>query len=236
MGKIIGKAVVVVALMAAIGYLVKILTPSPLDRIPIEAQQSLQENWDSTIRKFGIEPVFPPEEDLTVGDVLAVIVADNEDDPEFREKKVDKRSPFLKRSVKLAHIDVRQALDEAYAMLPVFTTPAGPLPVVQQSPNPIRTPPTRSVSRRFAQDVLQGDLPRAAFPSLKIQGVNTVGAGFSAWPRGAASYAESTHGLEELHLTEVRTYGLPTAHALSLLEAYCKYKKTLTVRSFLGWL
>ena len=40
------------------------------------AEASIEENWNRTIKGLGVSPIFPPEEDLVVGDVLAVVVAD----------------------------------------------------------------------------------------------------------------------------------------------------------------
>jgi hypothetical protein len=43
--------------------------------------QSLEAQWNKAIEQLGIEPVYPPAEDLTVGDLLAEVVADDEQDP-----------------------------------------------------------------------------------------------------------------------------------------------------------
>ena len=142
--KIAGAVVVVVLLAGGAYYLVKWLAPPIGDIGQIEVQQSLEENWNHTIQRLGIEPVFPPEEDLAVGDIFAVAVGIDKDArlqfaPEWAQ--FYKGETFLKRSVKLAHIDVREALDEAYAILPVFTTPASPPMVVKQSPDPAGTSP-----------------------------------------------------------------------------------------------
>ncbi|HEX8164204.1 MAG TPA: hypothetical protein VF601_00260 [Beijerinckiaceae bacterium] len=216
-------AVAVVALLAAGFFAVRRLTPPVLEDQKVT--QSLEEAWAGTIQKFGIEPVFPPEEDLSVGDILAVVVADNEADPNVTEKKVDRGSPFLKRSVKLAHVDVRKQLRDAYAMLPVFTSPLqAVVKAGQDQAGP--PPPHPGVNREFDPEVLQSNLPRAAFPSLKIQGINSAAAGLSGGGRGSADYGRSNQGLEEIHLTEVRAYGLPSVRALELLKAYCMAEKT----------
>ena len=81
---------------------------------------SLEAQWNKTIRRLGIEPVFPPEEDLAVGDLFAAVVEDDDEDPTIAKEKVGPSTPFLGKSVKLAHIDVRQDLEDAYAALPVF--------------------------------------------------------------------------------------------------------------------
>src|SRR5436190_16588764 len=89
--------------------------------------------WNETIRRLGIEPVFPPEEDIYVGDLFAVITADRR--PENKdtqrqpllnraikyvdnlfaadsrpESKDTQRQPLLNRAIKLAHIDMTSDL------------------------------------------------------------------------------------------------------------------------------
>ena len=72
----------------------------------------------------------------------------------------------------------------------------------------------------------ESNLPRAAFSSLKIQGINSAAAGFSAGNTGSAKFGAGKEALEELHLAEVSTYGLPSIRALELLTAYCTDRKT----------
>jgi len=211
-----------IALLSTAGvYAVRKLTRNPTPDVHGESY-SLEDEWAKTIRTFGIEPVFPPEEDLTVGDVLAVVVKDNEPDKEFSDTRVSPRAPLLKRSVKLAHIDVRAELGKAYAVLPVFVMPESGAASIQTNAAggsvAIELP---KVTRLFTKDMVQSDLPRAAFPNLKIQGLNSAAVGIAAAGRGSAGYGASNQGVEELNLTEVRTYGLPSADALELLNTYC---------------
>jgi hypothetical protein len=57
--------------------------------IGAKSSKSIAAAWADAILQFAIQPVFPPEEDLTVGDVLAYVVADNDPDPRVRERQVD---------------------------------------------------------------------------------------------------------------------------------------------------
>jgi hypothetical protein len=202
---------------------------------PAEGQstKSLSAAWGEAIQKFGIEPVFPPEEDLAVGDVLAVIIQDNDPLPEKRTDSqsleadaIDFRTPFLKRSVKLAHVDVRQELEDAYAMLSIFPAVVN----VQMSDKPpadpaVKLPPQLSVVRAFTKEVLQSHLPLAAFASLKTAANSNAAGGLSA-NQGSASFGASNQGYEEFHLSDVSTYGLPSARALEQLNKYCANQRT----------
>src|SRR3954466_5989385 len=84
------------------------------------AEASIEENWIRTIKNLGVNPIFPPEEDLVVGDVLAVVVGDVDIDSHEQTNAIAKRA-LITRAVKLAHVDeVKDELDLAYGGLPVF--------------------------------------------------------------------------------------------------------------------
>src|SRR5437016_2833102 len=70
----------VVAAAAGFFFLRWLLNEPPAN----PSTKSLAAAWGEAIQTFAIEPVFPPEEDLAVGDVLAVIVQDNDPHPEKR--------------------------------------------------------------------------------------------------------------------------------------------------------
>ena len=114
----IGVGIVAVVLLAAGVAGMRWLVSDPLQETA-EAV-NLEDEWANTIRKIGIEPVFPPEEDLTVGDVLAVVVKDNKPDADTDDVKITAQLRSPKRAIKLAHIDVRDALIETYALLPLL--------------------------------------------------------------------------------------------------------------------
>jgi hypothetical protein len=181
------------------------------------AEASIEENWNRTIKSLGVSPIFPPEEDLVVGDVLAVVVGDVDIDSHEQTNTVARKA-FVNRTVKLAHVDVSQALDAAYQNLPVFPATIGTVP-------PLRS----GVARTFSDAVLLGNLPRAAFPRLKIQGVSNAGGGLSADGRGSASYGAGSQRVEEFELSDVRAYGLPSVAALQLFDAFCASPETAEV-------
>jgi hypothetical protein len=173
------------------------------------ADASIEENWNKTIKGLGVSPIFPPEEDLVVGDVLAVVVRDVDLDSHLQTDTVAKK-PFVNRTVKLAHVDVLQALDDAYKDLPVFPAAAGPLPLLRSG-----------VARNFPDAVLLGNLPRAAFPRLKIQGVSNAAAGVTAASSGWWNFGAGSQEAEEFELSDVRAYGLPGVMALRMFDTFC---------------
>jgi hypothetical protein len=176
------------------------------------ARTSIEENWNSTISSLGVSPIFPPEEDLVVGDVLAVVTNDLDADPIAQADKATKRT-FVSRSVKLAHINVAPQLDDAYSSLPVFP---------ETFPVDMKPPYRNTVARKFTDAVVLGSLPRAAFPRLKIQGIDAAAANLAATQGPATSYAAASQDFEEFELSDVRTYGLTSVTALNLLDGFCQ--------------
>jgi hypothetical protein len=185
-------------------------------RTPV-AEASIEENWNRTIKGLGVSPIFPPEEDLVVGDVLAVVVRDVDIDSHEQTNTVARRA-FVNRTVKLAHVDVAAALDTAYQNLPVFPATVGTI-------LPLRS----GVARAFSDAVLLGNLPRAAFPRLKIQGVSNAAGGVSADGSGSAGFSAGSQQVQEFELSDVRAYGLPSVVALQLFDAYCAKPETADV-------
>jgi hypothetical protein len=176
------------------------------------AGTSIEENWNTTISSLGVSPIFPPEEDLVVGDILAVVTSDLDADPIAQVDKATKRT-FVSRSVKLAHINVAPQLDEAYSSLPVFP---------EAFPVDMKPPYRATVARKFTDAVVLGSLPRAAFPRLKIQGIDGAAANLAATQGRAANYAAASQDFEEFELSDVRTYGLTSVTALNLLDTFCQ--------------
>jgi hypothetical protein len=208
-------ALALIAVLVA-GFFVVRHLGAAATRTPV-AEASIEENWNRTIKGLGVSPIFPPEEDLVVGDVLAVVVRDVDIDSHEQTNAVARRA-FVNRTVKLAHVDVAQALDTAYQNLPVFPATVGTI-------LPLRS----GVARAFSDAVLLGNLPRAAFPRLKIQGVSNAAGGVSADGSGSAGFSAGSQQVQEFELSDVRAYGLPSVVALQLFDAYCAKPETTDV-------
>jgi len=213
-------------------FLIRWLSEPP----EIPSSKSLAAAWGEVIQQFKIEPVFPPEEDLVVGDVLAYVVADN--DPVPQEETVnrteavavdtiDYRLPFLNRGVKLAHVNVRQELQDNYNKISVFPDASIPVAGDKQPASGDAAALTQgNVGRLFTKDVLEGNLPRAVFARLKSSVSNSTAGGIAANDQASARYGRSNQGFEEFQLGDVSTYGLPSARALSKLSTYCADPET----------
>jgi hypothetical protein len=223
--KVLGISAAFVVVAVAGFFAIRLLSSAPEEFQP---RQDIEVAWGDAIGQFKIEPVFPPEEDVAVGDVLAYVIDDQINtraqtakgfiDP----KSIDKRTPSVKRSVRIAHVDVRDELEKAYAELVVFPGALGAAVNEAQGAGQNASPP-RSVGRLFAKgQVLESDLPRAAFARLKGSFSANAGGSLTANDQAQASFEGSSQGTEEFQLSEVSTYGLPSARALKALREYCK--------------
>jgi len=194
---------------------------------------SLEAQWNAAIRKLGVEPIFPPEEDLAVGDLIAAVVEDDKSDPTYKDDRVRPSTPFLGKSVKLAHIDVRDELEDAYAQLPVFpdsiaspdarradALPGSPAPLASASPG------------LFKPGAQRRALPMAAFPGLTISHGGEAAAGASNTWLGMFGFGSSRRNSEKLILPLVEAYGLPSVRASTVLEEYCQKNRKLCSEEF----
>ena len=174
--------------------------------------------WTRAIAQYGIEPVFPPEEDFAVGDLFVQIVSDDDPDPNARNR-VEKSTPFRATAVKLDHIDLRTELDRIYAMLPFF----GEL-TSEPGSGASQTDPGLFRRQRKA-------LPIAAFPGVTVSGTKQAAGRLSGIGWGLFGFGASSEDVERLELPAIETYGLPSVAAQMALNTYCSAADTKKICS-----
>jgi hypothetical protein len=178
--------------------------PCPDDR----SDCTVAESWDESISPLGIEPIFPPAEDVNVGDVFVVLTAENEK---------SNTSALLARSTKIAHIDMSQDIEDAYSKLPIFPDTA-PLPDKEGLPRPqIAAPEGVSV---FKAKTPRSTLPLIAFPEFSVQHSRRLG-GAVSWAGRIIGLGRSDDELETVSIPEAETYGVDATHALARLDDFC---------------
>ena len=173
-------------------------------------------DWNETIKTLGIEPVFPPEEDLYVGDILAVIVDD--DNPTVQIKA--KNRALLNRAIKLAHLNLHDELVKTYVELPFFpsgTDKVKDLKQVGATPEPkINDTPVMEIFDAPNKRVV---LPLAAFPGFSIHHRSATSlVGFFKAQFSGRQYQDDD---VELTIPFVETYGIPSVTATKILKKYC---------------
>jgi hypothetical protein len=197
--------VAVPSLLVIIGVIVlsSVSADAPEDR-------GVVAEWNDTIARLGIDPVFPPEEDIYVGDLFAVITADR------RAGSRGTAEPLLNRATKLDHIDMTAELIQVYENLPIF-------PDTEKRPEASHDPwpQKRNPDGLFATHPARGLLGIAAFPGFTIRHSRAASGGFSAWGFSLFGGSRQDNDLLEVRIPFAETYGVPSALAVGRLARYC---------------
>jgi hypothetical protein len=160
--------------------------------------------WNASIARLGILPVFPPEEDLHVGDLWGVI-AGNLD------------TPLLGKAVRLTHIDIRSLIAAARNGQPVFPDTAP-----RAAGDPFRNQPRTEIAA--VGDAI--NLSLAAFPGITIRHSKRATASGLSRILGGLAAGREDFALEEIRIPTAETYGVQTADAIGLLDGWCRAPKT----------
>lgn len=164
------------------------------------------EEWNATISKLGIDPVFPPEEDVAVGDIYAVL-----DDSENGQPS---RTALALRSIKLTHQDLTADIEKAYRESYLFPV-TKPRPTDESQPWN-QEPNTQGI---MTHPDKRTTLPLAAFPGFTIRQQGGLGGGLTGWLSTTFGF-QSDSGIE-LNIPVAETYGIPSIEAVGELEKFC---------------
>jgi hypothetical protein len=174
-----------------------------------ELQKSVAEQWIDAISQLGIEPVYPLQEDIVVGDVFAIITKD------LTGGDVT-HTPLAGRSIKLTHLDLTADIEESYRNVYTFPDTA---PRTTNEQSSIQTPSKGSI---FKAGGVRSQLPLVVFPGFtiaRVKNANATGSsGLGAFFGGSASSDETI----EMRISEAETYGVSALVAEDRLIAFCK--------------
>lgn len=157
--------------------------------------------WNGSISRFGIQSLYPPQEDLHVGDIWAVVVQSD-------------GASLLGKSVRIAHINLKPLVLKGGQDGPVFAdTPEPP------ADHPIRGVPRVEVSISDA-DTQKISTAIAAFPAITINHTakTAANAGFSWLGLGGA---RDGNQIELIRIRSVETYGAPAIDAYGAFAEWC---------------
>ncbi|MBL8581597.1 MAG: hypothetical protein JNL61_05135 [Rhizobiaceae bacterium] len=87
------------AALVALLFLVRPFAP------PLPEHDDTAALWSESMSRLGIEPLYPPQEDFHVGDLFAVVSAYDDEDGVTKEKGPNR--PLLRKSVRVAHVNLR---------------------------------------------------------------------------------------------------------------------------------
>jgi hypothetical protein len=159
--------------------------------------------WIGTIGRLGIIPVFPPSEDIQVGDLWAVI-ADADD------------KLLLNKAVRIAHIDLRDQIT-ADATRPVFPD------TVELQPGHTFRHQDYTEIKSTKSDQISPSI--AAFPGITISH-STKASASAASGFGLFSGGRDDELVEEIRIPTAETYGAPAVDAFGKLDLFCAGENT----------
>ncbi|WP_162801262.1 hypothetical protein [Azospirillum brasilense] len=194
---------VIVAVLAGT-YIVLAVRPFA-PPLPESQTESLAKSWNDGIAKLGIIPVFPPEEDVNVGDVWAVI-AETED------------MPLLGRGLRVAHLSLRNELLREQNNRFQFSETSD-----VTNDGKIRRQTSAEIANAAPGDRIQ--LTIAAFPGITIRRSNQATGSMDLSFAGLSAGREESM-VEEVRIPVAETYGVPVAAAVVRLDQWCSDSKT----------
>jgi hypothetical protein len=181
---------------------------------------SVAEQWTQTINNYGIEPVYPPQEDVLVGDIYAMITSDAED-----RKGVSKTPPLLK-AIKLSHEDLSGELEETYDSGFQF-------PATAERPKDTVSiwPEANSMGSIFTKSGTLHVLPLALLPDFLIVAKRNFGIQGGTIDRiaNALNLNGSNNQSVTMRLSGVETYGVSAIAAEKALYKFCQDPNYISV-------
>jgi hypothetical protein len=191
-----------VVLAAVAGFI--LVYVHPFEAPPSPSSEAIAAAWNESIHRLGIFPVYPPQEDFEVGDLLAVIVG-------------AESTTLLGKSVRVARIDMRDLIVKEQQDRLLFADTIAP-----KDGDPIRRHDRLAVAAPAPDRVA---LALAAFPGFVVRhSINASGsAGASRW---RLTGAREDQEMEEIRISVAETYGVSSASAAERLEDWCSRKES----------
>jgi hypothetical protein len=176
-------------------------------------QQSVEEKWNVALRELGVEPVYPPEEDIEVGDVFAIVSSDS-----IPENGVTD-SPLANHAIRLWRLDLSKDVDSNYKNIYVF--PETPR---KRDPGVVTAASQTVASSIFALADHRSDLPIVTFPRFRLSDNRSARFGFvGSFLSGLTGSAAANSDFEtEVSITRTQTYGVPYLVAENALVKFCE--------------
>lgn len=180
--------------------------------------QSVVTEWNENISRLGIEPVYPPQEDVVVGDIYFVITKDR--------AKSDERLPssLPGRSIKFEHIDVSEeivgSLKKSYRFPDTTTRPTSDGDIWRQQ---------AASDSIFTSDKEKATLPLVLFPGISIARTREASGGFAGIFQSIAASVGLSRAEQrsiELKIPAAETYGIGSLAASRRLARFCSEPAT----------
>jgi hypothetical protein len=211
-------AAIAIVILAVVGVfnLVRFFVSPPNTMLDGEAR-TVATDWTTSVGRLQIEPVYPPQEDIYVGDIFAVIT--------HSDDKLITGKMLADHAIKLWHVDMTDAVQKTYANVPVF-----PMTL----PRPARTGdiwPQQGSDDLFAKGGKKA-LSLVAFPGFSVSRSRAASAGISSgqgvfgWLSGLFGISRDDEEVEQLLFPAPETYGVNAIDALVALTSFCADART----------
>jgi hypothetical protein len=177
---------------------------------PVPEEKTVAQQWNEAISRLGIEPIYPPQEDIAVGDVFVLITEDALSDVA--------KEPLAGRALKLWHLDLTEKLEQTYAEMYKF--PETPDPPPDGKPWKF----TSSTTSVFRLGSPRGDLPLVLFPEFTIASTRNgnLSANTPGWFGGVFGGSAASDTTTEVRISAAESYGLPSLVAEAELIKFCE--------------
>jgi hypothetical protein len=177
---------------------------------PVPEEKTVAQQWNEAISRLGIEPIYPPQEDIAVGDVFVLITEDALGDVA--------KEPLAGRALKLWHLDLTEKLEQTYAEMYKF--PETPDPPPDGKPWKF----TSSATSVFRRGSPRGDLPLVLFPGFTITSTRNANLSTNApqWFGGVFGGSAASDATTEVKISAAESYGLPSLAAEAELIKFCE--------------
>ncbi|QCL99809.1 hypothetical protein CFBP6624_06415 [Agrobacterium tumefaciens] len=168
----------------------------------------LPKRWNESIRRLGIEPVYPPQEDIYVGDIIAEVVDSGH---KFKSLPTDLESEsFIGRYVKITQIPNLRGYLGVKSEAPYF---GDSIWSEDKKSLSIAQPRTEVAVDGTTSGLVVKD---ALFPVIKIERKE----GMAGLLRNIA-FGGARADIEEIELQNVQTYAINPFHAQNALMGFC---------------
>jgi len=192
--------------MIAAAALVFVATRPDEPALPGGDNRTVVDEWYASIASLGIRAIYPPTEDMHVGDLWAVLIPPGGEEDELAPS-------LLSRSVRVGHIDLREHLTVSARRRPLFADAA-------------QTEEARRENERLRLEVGGPDptqpisLSLVSFPTSRVKRTVQVSAEGGTW-LGAFAGTRSLNLVDEISVPHALGYGVPVTDATHALLAWC---------------
>lgn len=183
----------------------------------IKPDLPIAQQWIDAVSQLGVEPAYPPQEDISVGDILAFITSD--------AKRDISSDPFPQRAVKLWHENLTKEIEEAYSEVYKF-------PDTQDRPADGKIwAQGKGEAPLFKLGQERDGLPLVILPEMTMATVRSSSSGKGLFSGIAASLGLDAGSAISMRvkIEGAETYGVPSIPAQWRLVGFCGNPDTKAV-------